>query len=129
MRYFSAAEAEALIPELEKIFRQVLKLQGQAQARAAKVRKLEADPSPAAQAERAVERSRLSLLVAGMEEALRRVVDLGAVPKGLDPVLVDFPCRLDGREVFLCWTMGEKSITHYHGIEEGFAGRKPLPLH
>lgn len=129
MRYFSATDAEALIPELEKIFRQVRKLQEQAQARASKTRKLESDPSPAAQAELAVERSRLSLLVAGMEDALKRVVALGAVPKGLDPVLVDFPCRLDGREVFLCWTLGEKAITHYHGVEEGYAGRKPLPLH
>ncbi|MFZ1930789.1 MAG: DUF2203 family protein [Candidatus Sulfotelmatobacter sp.] len=38
--------------------------------------------------------------------------------------LLDFPCEVEGRTVLLCWKMGEKSITHWHGQEEGFAGRK-----
>ena len=40
--------------------------------------------------------------------------------------LLDFPCNVDGRVVLLCWRMGETSITHWHGTEEGFAGRKPI---
>jgi hypothetical protein len=40
--------------------------------------------------------------------------------------LVDFPALLDGREVFLCWEKSEADITHWHAIDEGFAGRQPL---
>jgi hypothetical protein len=40
---------------------------------------------------------------------------------------VDFPCRWQGGEIYLCWREGEKRIEHFHGVEEGFAGRKPLP--
>jgi hypothetical protein len=40
--------------------------------------------------------------------------------------LLDFPCQVDGRTVLLCWKLGEKQITHWHGLEEGFAGRKPV---
>ena len=40
--------------------------------------------------------------------------------------LVDFPAQLDGREVFLCWEKSEADITHWHAIDEGFAGRQPL---
>jgi hypothetical protein len=53
--------------------------------------------------------------------------DALAQPKGLDPALVDFPHRLAGADVVLCWKLGEKKITYYHGNEEGFAGRKALP--
>ena len=41
--------------------------------------------------------------------------------------LVDFPAVIDGEEVFLCWKSDEEDIEYYHGVDEGFAGRKPLP--
>ncbi|HET6266223.1 MAG TPA: DUF2203 family protein [Acidobacteriota bacterium] len=44
----------------------------------------------------------------------------------MDIGLVDFPAMLDGEEILLCWKYGEKTIRYYHGLTEGFAGRKPL---
>ncbi|PID59879.1 MAG: hypothetical protein CR986_04310 [Ignavibacteriae bacterium] len=41
--------------------------------------------------------------------------------------LVDFPALIEGKEVFLCWKSDEEKITHYHGINDGFRGRKLLP--
>jgi len=41
--------------------------------------------------------------------------------------LVDFPARIDGEEVLLCWQYGEDSVQYYHGPDEGFSGRKPIP--
>ena len=44
--------------------------------------------------------------------------------------LVDFPAIIDGNEVFLCWRSDEKKLMYYHGIDEGYTGRKPiLPEH
>ena len=40
--------------------------------------------------------------------------------------LLDFPCEVEGQIILLCWKLGEKSITHWHGLQEGFAGRKPI---
>jgi hypothetical protein len=48
--------------------------------------------------------------------------------KDLDTGLVDFPALHKGEEVLLCWQFGEDEVTHWHGVDEGFAGRKPLPL-
>lgn len=126
MRRFTLAEAEALIPELERIFAAVAELVAQAEARAAGLRRRrdEGDADPAA-AE--IERSQLRFLSQRIDERMRQIVDLGALPKGVDPALVDFPARLDGRDVYLCWRLGEKSIAHYHGVDEGFSGRRPLP--
>jgi hypothetical protein len=48
--------------------------------------------------------------------------------KDLDRGLVDFPALHDGEEVLLCWQVGEDEVAYWHGVDEGFAGRKPLPL-
>ena len=63
-------------------------------------------------------------------EAVKRAVEqlqrLGVLVKDLDRGLVDFPSLRDGEEVLLCWQVGEEGIAHWHGVDEGFAGRKPL---
>ena len=65
------------------------------------------------------------------EKAIQRVKDamgeidaIGVQVKDLDIGLLDFPCEVDGQIVLLCWKLGEQSITHWHGVSEGFAGRK-----
>lgn len=67
------------------------------------------------------------------EKAIQRVKDslaeidaIGVQVKDLDIGLLDFPCEVEGRTVLLCWKLGEKSITHWHGVSEGFGGRKPI---
>ena len=63
-------------------------------------------------------------------EAVARAVEelqgLGVLVKDLDRGLVDFPALRDGEEVLLCWQVGEAEVAYWHGLEEGFAGRKPL---
>jgi len=59
-------------------------------------------------------------------EAIRQIHETGCVVKDLDEGLVDFPSVRDGREVYLCWKLGEEHIGYWHGLDEGFAGRKPL---
>jgi hypothetical protein len=67
------------------------------------------------------------------EKAIQRVKDAvaeidatGVQVKDLDIGLLDFPCEVEGRTVLLCWKLGETGITHWHGVSEGFAGRKPI---
>ena len=50
----------------------------------------------------------------------------GAQIKSLEEGLLDFPSRRDGEPVLLCWKLGEDEIRYWHGVDEGFAGRKPL---
>jgi hypothetical protein len=61
-------------------------------------------------------------------ECVERLDRLGVLVKDLDRGLVDFPALRAGEEVLLCWQVGEDEVAHWHGLEEGFAGRKPLPL-
>ena len=50
----------------------------------------------------------------------------GAIVKDIDEGLVDFPAVREGSEILLCWRLGEDEVAHWHGLEEGFAGRKQL---
>ncbi len=60
------------------------------------------------------------------KDALAEIDSIGVQVKDLDIGLLDFPCEVDGKIILLCWKLGEKSITHWHGTTEGFAGRKPV---
>ena len=68
-------------------------------------------------------RARASVEVALCFETLER---LDLVVRDLERGLVDFPAVIDGREVYLCWRLDEPSVGHWHGVEAGFAGRRPL---
>lgn len=69
------------------------------------------------------ERDRYSKTV---KEAIESIEATGCVVKDLDTGLLDFPSRIDGEEVYLCWKLGEDRIRFWHRQDEGFAGRKPL---
>jgi hypothetical protein len=56
----------------------------------------------------------------------QEITAAGAQIKSLEEGLLDFPSRLDSEEVLLCWKLGEDDIRYWHGVDEGFAERKPL---
>ena len=59
-------------------------------------------------------------------ELLRRLEEEGCIVRDVQMGLVDFPARAEDAEFYLCWRLGEDAIDHWHGMQEGFAGRKPL---
>jgi len=59
-------------------------------------------------------------------ETVAEIDSIGVQVKDLDTGLLDFPCKIDDKVVLLCWRMGESSIEHWHTVEDGFKGRKPL---
>jgi hypothetical protein len=62
----------------------------------------------------------------GIARCVNAIHTRGAIVKDLDEGLVDFPALRDGEEILLCWRLGEDEVAYWHGLEEGFAGRKPL---
>jgi hypothetical protein len=71
-------------------------------------------------------RRQIEALTQEAASVLRRLDETGCILRDVEMGLVDFPAVVEGREVFLCWRLGEEAITYWHGIAEGFAGRKPL---
>ena len=130
-KYFTPEEVEALIPELTEVMGRLI----EAHQEAARVRRaLQEEQHRIMMAGGGVldregwkERAqRLEALTREIQEGLGGIVSLGGVPKDLGMGLVDFPHLLDDREVNLCWRFGETRIRFWHGLDEGYAGRKPL---
>lgn len=128
---FDLGRAELLLPQLEQLLRTALEERnrlssfGKEQARQIE-RIIVAGGSHVnlehfARCKRGKEESGMRL-----RQAAEEIESLGCLVKDLDIGLVDFPCRLGEREVYLCWKLGEPNIQYWHYVEEGFAGRKPL---
>ena len=71
-------------------------------------------------------RGRRDACASRLKEAIETVQSYGCLIQDLVIGLVDFPTLYRGQEVYLCWKLGEPSIGHWHGIDEGFAGRKAI---
>ena len=130
-RYFTPGEVEALIPRLTRIMERVMA----AHAEAGAARDwLQAEQQRIAVAgggvlDRAAwhdSKERIERMTREIQNGLDEILKLGGVPKDLGLGLVDFLHLRDGEKVNLCWKHGEHQIRHWHGLDEGYAARKPL---
>lgn len=130
-RHFSRAEVEALIPELTGLMEGIMAAHREALAVREEMQEDQqrivlSGGGVVDQAAWRARRARLDALAARMNAGIEAVSALGGVIKDLALGLVDFPHVRDGREVNLCWKYGERDIRFWHGLDEGYAGRKPL---
>jgi hypothetical protein len=117
---YTVQEANALLPYLAPLLVELReKFEESAQIRLTMARIAASN----GWSERRVEWRRTLERVADLMERLREYnVELRDVSTGL----VDFPARIEGRDAWLCWRLGEPEVAYWHGPEDGFAGRKPL---
>ena len=129
-RFFTVEEANALVGTLEIEFGRVARVRGElapliesfgAEA-AMELLREEVDPPPG----REEDARRLVFLAGEVTDAVERINALGCLVKDLEAGLVDFYALQDDEPVFLCWQFGEPAVSHWHPLDEGFAGRKPI---
>ena len=132
VRYFTAEEANAALEEVRPLTeelvghrRALLELQERQASMAGRIAGNGGNVEPRELQE---VQDNLDEEVAGIARCVARIHEVGALVKDLDDGLVDFPARREGEEVLLCWRLGEDEIGFWHGLEEGFSGRKPLPF-
>jgi hypothetical protein len=130
-RYFSPHEVEALIPTLTEIVDRLRAAQGEVETRRHRLqveqqRLTMAGGGVLDQQRWRADREALDAATKVAQASMERLHALGGVPKGIEEGLVDFPHLRDGRVVNLCWKYGETRIRFWHGMDEGFASRKPL---
>lgn len=64
-----------------------------------------------------------------IDACLQELAALGCLFKGFDGGLVDFLSLRDDRPVYLCWRHGEDAVSHWHEVEGGYEGRRPIDAH
>ena len=130
-RHFTLAEARALMPEVGRLIRDAVHAKARYQAAETWLHDL---------AQRIMMRGGINVDTAlveswknqreasgqALKNSMEKIEELGVQVKDLDIGLVDFPTLYRGEEVYLCWRMDEDDIGHWHGVHEGFAGRKTI---
>jgi len=129
-KYFTLDQANAALPLVRAIVGDIAELTRSLRERQDRLSRLQAT-TPSRMGD--VYREELDQARAEFERDQERLADyaqeladLGVELKDCDTGLVDFPSRLDGREVYLCWRLGEPEVEHWHELHAGFAGRKKL---
>jgi hypothetical protein len=129
-RLFTLGEAETLLPRLTELLSkmQELKLehdrcQRQMAGLEMKTRSNGHEIAPSLMDAR----GSLERAAGELHELIEQVHALGCEMKGIEEGLIDFRARMEGREVYLCWKLGEERIGWWHDLDSGFAGRQRLP--
>jgi hypothetical protein len=127
-KLYTVEEANATLPLVRSILKDITSLAQDLKQRHQKIVAMQSsgDLSPAHQDE-------VDALVVEfdkdqdrLEEYVNELSQLGIELKDLFTGLVDYRCMMDGREVYLCWRLGEAEVAHWHELDAGFAGRKKL---
>jgi len=130
-RHFTLTEAERMLPEVDRALRDALFHKAEYQTADAELNATmqgirmaggsRVNPGPIL-----ATRARRDASTAALREIFEKIEKMGVLIKDLDIGLIDFLTLYQGREVCLCWKLGEEGIHFWHGTEEGFAGRKPI---
>ncbi|WP_441289549.1 DUF2203 domain-containing protein [Sorangium sp. KYC3313] len=135
-RIWTIEEANALVPRLSSMIGRQLALASDVERCWQEL--VQAVQRPAATPDQLIEMARngneqararereLSEKIAAYESGWQEIEELGVVVKDQRIGLCDFYGRLDGALVWLCWRYGEPAVEHYHGLEAGYAGRRPI---
>ena len=132
MRHFTPDEANASLDEVRPLVERLVAHRREHVAALARQEELEGrirgngggiPPATLADTAAAIEREARELA-----RLVDEIGERGAEVKDLDEGLIDFPALRDGETVLLCWKLGEDEIRYWHRVEDGFAGRRPLPL-
>lgn len=130
-RRFTLAEAQTLIPRVERMLRQAIEIKSSYDEAEKEIQNLQervmlmggitVDRASAVEA-----RTQRDGAAAQLRSAIEQVQEVGCLIKDLDIGLIDFPTTYRGNEVYLCWKLGEGAIEYWHGVDEGFRGRKKI---
>jgi hypothetical protein len=130
-RIFTLDEAQMLLPILESLLRQAI--QGKKLVEEVDTELQETAHRVFLNGGTMLNVVHLARRKAEREKAIRRIKDAlaeidatGVQVKDLEIGLLDFPCKVEGETLLLCWKLGELAISHWHSTSEGFASRKPI---
>jgi hypothetical protein len=128
---FTLVEAQRLIPEVERLLRQALESKDEYEQAERAIQEFSERVmmmgGVTVDRHRALEsKARRDRAAGHLRESIEAIQETGCLIKDLDIGLVDFPTTFRGVEVYLCWKLGESGIEFWHGVDEGFRGRKRI---
>ncbi len=127
MKIFTLEEAERLLPILESLlkdFQMKYQKMEESSVQWELHHRRDTDHPPANRTRKG--REELTRLEQEVTDIIKLMNQVGCVVRDPHEGLIDFPSVRDKEPVYLCWKLGEDRIKFYHGVDQGFQGRKPL---
>jgi hypothetical protein len=121
-RHFTRAEASAFLPQLTTLLSRLRDARDELTDTETHEALSEAAPTNGG----GEQGRRVGIAFLEVRRLIDTVEQAGIVLRDIDRGLVDFPALIDGREVYLCWELGEEEVAYWHDLEGGYGGRKPL---
>jgi hypothetical protein len=130
-RFFTLQQAEKVLPRVASAIREVISLQTEHERTEAEWHSFSQRLAVMGgvrvdRVQMAEKKNRREEGAVALQQAIERVHEFGCLVKDLNTGLIDFPTLFQGEEVYLCWKLGEPGIQFWHGVNEGFRGRKPI---
>jgi hypothetical protein len=129
-RYYAIDEANASIPEVERILialrdqrEELINLRDRVVAASPPD---DETPTPSAAEQIRLLRLGMQGLIDQMQAGVARLVDMDITLRDIATGLIDFPALVTGRPIWLCFRLGESAVEHWHPHDEGFDSRRPL---
>lgn len=131
MKTFTLDEAQSLLPVLEALLKRALAGKQAAEEVESSLSELSrrihlSGGMRVDIADVAKKRAEMEAHLDRVRESISEIDSIGVQVKDLESGLLDFPFKLEDKVVLLCWRMGEPAIEHWHTVESGFNGRKPV---
>lgn len=121
-RHFTREEANALLPQLSALLTQLREAKDELTDTDAHEALAEAAPTNGG----GEEGRQVGIAFLEVRRLLEIVERAGIVLRDIDRGLIDFPALMDGREIYLCWEIGEDEVGYWHDLEGGYGGREAL---
>ncbi len=130
MRYFSVKEANSILPQIKVLVEEIVEKREEIYKNLTIYEELKEveNLSNLDKLELLYSKSMVKLLDDEIKELIEMIQNFGVLVKSIDPVILDFPAKNGDEEIFLCWKEDEDQILFWHGIYEGYKGRKPISL-
>lgn len=126
-RRFSLQEANRSLPLVKRVVGDIVKAHAQAMKLQREIERQPTSPKPQQQQpQQAAAQGQLATCMNQLEDFVDELSEIGCELKDYQTGLIDFVGRHEGRDVYLCWKLGEERITHWHELDSGFAGRQPV---
>jgi hypothetical protein len=130
-RYFTLEQAQQLLPQVGSAVEQAIHLKSEfehaeAELQSANQRIMMMGGSLVNRDHLIEQKNLRGSSATKLKEAVDEIQSYGCLLKDLDIGLIDFPTLYHGEEVYLCWKLGEDGIGFWHGVDEGFRGRKTI---
>ncbi len=130
-RFFTLTQAEKLLPQVESAIREAITRkaeydQAEAEWQGFSQRLMLTGGMQVDRSRLIAQKNRRESSALDVQNSIERVLEFGCLVKDLDIGLIDFPTLFNGEEVYLCWKLGESGIQFWHGVQDGFRGRKAI---